>query len=240
MARSGQVTVLMITHKFREVMAFADEVTVLRRGRLAGEGRVAELTPARLAEMMVGAGDPRGPRPAQNGWDPAPGGAPGHRRPRGRGRPGPSRWTTSPSRCARERSSASPASPATASASWSRSSPASACPPPGAVASTAALPRHAGRDPRHGAFSLPEEPLPQRLRARHDRRREHGLPRLRPAAARRRPVAPVGRPARPGGASGSPSSGEGPGPDAPMATLFGRQRAACRAGARAVRAMSTC
>jgi len=36
MARAGQVTVLMITHKFREVMAFADAVSVLRRGRLAG------------------------------------------------------------------------------------------------------------------------------------------------------------------------------------------------------------
>ena len=45
----------MITHKFREVMAFADDVTVLRRGRLAGEGRVADLDPGRLAEMMVGA-----------------------------------------------------------------------------------------------------------------------------------------------------------------------------------------
>ena len=49
------VTVLMITHKFREVMAFADAVSVLRRGALAGEGRVAGLTPATLAEMMVGA-----------------------------------------------------------------------------------------------------------------------------------------------------------------------------------------
>ena len=29
----------MITHKFREVMAFADEVTILRRGKLAGKGR---------------------------------------------------------------------------------------------------------------------------------------------------------------------------------------------------------
>jgi len=28
----------MITHKFREVMAFADTVSVLRRGKLAGEG----------------------------------------------------------------------------------------------------------------------------------------------------------------------------------------------------------
>ncbi len=54
MARAGDVTVLMITHKFREVMAFADAVSVLRRGRLAGEGRVADLDPAALAEMMVG------------------------------------------------------------------------------------------------------------------------------------------------------------------------------------------
>ena len=38
MTRSRRVTVLMITHKFREVMAFADAVTVLRRGRLAGDG----------------------------------------------------------------------------------------------------------------------------------------------------------------------------------------------------------
>ena len=55
MASAGDVTVLMITHKFREVMAFADEVSVLRRGRLVGGGRVADLTPARLAELMVGA-----------------------------------------------------------------------------------------------------------------------------------------------------------------------------------------
>ncbi|HWP74468.1 MAG TPA: ATP-binding cassette domain-containing protein, partial [Methylomirabilota bacterium] len=71
MARAGQVTVLMITHKFREVMAFADAVSVLRRGRLAGEGRVAELTPARLAEMMVGAREiPEAHAERMNGWDP--------------------------------------------------------------------------------------------------------------------------------------------------------------------------
>jgi ABC-type uncharacterized transport system ATPase subunit len=55
MAGRGEVTVLMITHKFREVMAFADTVSVLRRGRHVGGGRVSDLTPARLAEMMVGA-----------------------------------------------------------------------------------------------------------------------------------------------------------------------------------------
>ena len=57
MARAGEVTVLMITHKFREVMAFADSVTVLRRGRFAGEGAVLDLTPTRLAELMVGSRD---------------------------------------------------------------------------------------------------------------------------------------------------------------------------------------
>ena len=54
MAGENKVTVLMITHKFREVLAFADAVTVLRRGKLAGEGRVADLNPAKMAEMMVG------------------------------------------------------------------------------------------------------------------------------------------------------------------------------------------
>ncbi|PYM92861.1 MAG: ABC transporter ATP-binding protein [Candidatus Rokuibacteriota bacterium] len=54
MTHGHQVTVLMITHKFREVLAFADTVSVLRRGTLAGEGRTADLTPAMLAEMMVG------------------------------------------------------------------------------------------------------------------------------------------------------------------------------------------
>jgi simple sugar transport system ATP-binding protein len=54
MAARGEVTVLMITHKLREVMAFADTVSVLRRGHHVGGGRVSELTPARLAEMMVG------------------------------------------------------------------------------------------------------------------------------------------------------------------------------------------
>jgi ABC-type uncharacterized transport system ATPase subunit len=50
----GQLSVLMISHKFREVMAFCDEVSVLRQGRLMGEGKVAELTPGAMAEMMMG------------------------------------------------------------------------------------------------------------------------------------------------------------------------------------------
>jgi general nucleoside transport system ATP-binding protein len=55
MVKRNELTILMITHKFREVMAFADEVTILRRGRLAGAGRVAELTPDAMAGTMIGA-----------------------------------------------------------------------------------------------------------------------------------------------------------------------------------------
>jgi general nucleoside transport system ATP-binding protein len=42
LTRAGEVTVLMITHKFREVTAFADDLTVLRRGKRVGGGRVAD------------------------------------------------------------------------------------------------------------------------------------------------------------------------------------------------------
>jgi len=55
MVRRGALTILMITHKFREVMAFADEVTILRRGKLAGHGLVKDLTPDAMARTMIGA-----------------------------------------------------------------------------------------------------------------------------------------------------------------------------------------
>jgi general nucleoside transport system ATP-binding protein len=58
MTRRGELSVAIITHKFREVMAFADEVTVLRRGALAGAGKVSEHTPESLAELMVGSEPP--------------------------------------------------------------------------------------------------------------------------------------------------------------------------------------
>lgn len=54
-ARSGQCTVLLITHKFREVMAYADDVTVLRRGRAVMHAAVSQTAPALLAQAMVGA-----------------------------------------------------------------------------------------------------------------------------------------------------------------------------------------
>lgn len=51
---AGQLSVLIISHKFREVMAFADEITVLRKGQFAGSGQVKDLTVADMAEMMMG------------------------------------------------------------------------------------------------------------------------------------------------------------------------------------------
>ena len=59
-ARRGECTVLLITHKFREVMAYADEVTVLRRGRkvmgshVRGSSQTELTTPAALALAMIG------------------------------------------------------------------------------------------------------------------------------------------------------------------------------------------
>jgi simple sugar transport system ATP-binding protein len=55
MVKRDELTILMITHKFREVMAFADEVTILRRGKLAGSGHVKDLTPDAMARTMIGA-----------------------------------------------------------------------------------------------------------------------------------------------------------------------------------------
>nr|WP_319483802.1 ABC transporter ATP-binding protein [uncultured Cohaesibacter sp.] len=54
MTKAGDLTVLMITHKFREVRAFADSVTVLRRGKRVGTGRVADLSNDDMAAMMMG------------------------------------------------------------------------------------------------------------------------------------------------------------------------------------------
>ena len=54
MTKHGDLTVLMISHKFHEVTAFADDVSVLRKGLLTGGGRVADLNRGSLAAMMIG------------------------------------------------------------------------------------------------------------------------------------------------------------------------------------------
>jgi simple sugar transport system ATP-binding protein len=54
MTRRGDLTVLMISHKFHEVTAFADDITVLRKGRLTGTGKVSDLDHKAMAAMMIG------------------------------------------------------------------------------------------------------------------------------------------------------------------------------------------
>ncbi len=50
----GQITIVTITHKFREVNTYCDAVTVLRRGKLIGTRPTSELDNDTMAEMMVG------------------------------------------------------------------------------------------------------------------------------------------------------------------------------------------
>jgi general nucleoside transport system ATP-binding protein len=53
-AKSGRCTVILITHKFREVMQFADGVTVLRRGKKVLSALVRDVDEKALAVAMVG------------------------------------------------------------------------------------------------------------------------------------------------------------------------------------------
>ncbi len=48
------VTVILITHKLREIMAITDNVSVMRRGRMVAHRATAETTREELAELMVG------------------------------------------------------------------------------------------------------------------------------------------------------------------------------------------
>jgi ABC-type uncharacterized transport system ATPase subunit len=47
-------TILFISHKLDEVLAIADDITVMRRGTTVGEARPEETTKRQLAELMVG------------------------------------------------------------------------------------------------------------------------------------------------------------------------------------------
>ena len=54
MAHRGEITVAMISHKFREVEAFCDDFTVLRRGARVGGGKVGAVSTRDMAAMMIG------------------------------------------------------------------------------------------------------------------------------------------------------------------------------------------
>lgn len=47
-------SVILIAHKLQEVMAIADRVTVLRKGRVVAQEQIGKVTPRVLAEWMVG------------------------------------------------------------------------------------------------------------------------------------------------------------------------------------------
>jgi len=47
-------TVLLVTHKLQDVMAFTDRVTVFRAGKVTGELETARTNPQELASLMVG------------------------------------------------------------------------------------------------------------------------------------------------------------------------------------------
>jgi len=52
--KSEGITILFISHKLDEVLAIADEITVVRRGTTVSTVRPADVTARRLAELMVG------------------------------------------------------------------------------------------------------------------------------------------------------------------------------------------
>ena len=54
LTKAKKLSVLMITHKFREVNQYADMVTVLRRGQKVGGGSLEELTTQDMARLMLG------------------------------------------------------------------------------------------------------------------------------------------------------------------------------------------
>ena len=47
-------TIILITHKLREVMSFTDRVTVFRAGAVTGEMQTSQTNPQELANLMVG------------------------------------------------------------------------------------------------------------------------------------------------------------------------------------------
>ncbi|MDF3607785.1 ABC transporter ATP-binding protein [Paracoccus sp. DMF-8] len=47
-------TIILITHKLREIVDSTDNVSVIRRGEIVGTVRTADTSPEQLAEMMVG------------------------------------------------------------------------------------------------------------------------------------------------------------------------------------------
>jgi simple sugar transport system ATP-binding protein len=54
MAERKEITVLMISHKFREVKTFCDSFSVLRRGKFTGSGDARAASIEEMSKMMIG------------------------------------------------------------------------------------------------------------------------------------------------------------------------------------------
>ncbi|KIC16963.1 ABC transporter ATP-binding protein [Leisingera sp. ANG-Vp] len=52
--RAEGKTIILITHKLREIMEYTDTVSVMRRGQMTATVKTAETSPEHLAELMVG------------------------------------------------------------------------------------------------------------------------------------------------------------------------------------------
>ncbi|WP_264210919.1 ABC transporter ATP-binding protein [Leisingera thetidis] len=52
--RAEGKTIILITHKLREVMEYTDTVSVMRRGQMTATVKTSETSPEHLAELMVG------------------------------------------------------------------------------------------------------------------------------------------------------------------------------------------
>ena len=134
--RDQGATIILITHKLREILAITDQVSIMRRGEMVAHVATKDTDKEQLAELMVGRkvrllvdkGRPSRATPSSRSMASA-------------------MWTTpgwsgsnpSASRCGPVKWSASPASPATASPSCSACSAASSNPARAASPSPAAV-----------------------------------------------------------------------------------------------------
>jgi len=54
MVLKQKLSIILITHKFKQVTDFCDEITVMRRGKFAGAGKVKDLSVPEMSRMMLG------------------------------------------------------------------------------------------------------------------------------------------------------------------------------------------
>ena len=194
MAKRGEVTVLMISHKFREVKAFCDSFTVLRRGRLTGCGDAQAASVAEMSRMMIGDTEIRERAERAQAQRHAGGARP--RRPLRRGRRGPAgRSTRSTSR--------SSAGEIVGIAGVSGNGQSALVE---VLAGQKPLTRRRHLHPRQAVRAEARRLRPlqgvrpaggaaeERHRAAHERGREHRLPLLRQAADRQPRLVAVARP----------------------------------------------